>query len=253
MASKQAGYSEAVDGMGAPLRADAVGTSREQQLAMVLQEFTRTLVTDFPIGGILDQLVYRVVELLPVSSAGVTLISPGRDPHYVAASDPSARRYEELQTEIGEGPCVEACRTGTSVAPQDLDQTLGYPMFVPAALDAGLRAVFAFPLCHQERRLGALDLYRKSPGRLDSWEMQTAQTLADVATAYPRRGRLRTRPPTATGRARCTTTDTITSGSLKGGLLRRGSHERRRLRCVRPPAPEVTDHGTKSDGWRGQK
>lgn len=161
-----------------------VAASREQQLTVVLQEFTRTLVTDFPIEGILDQLVHWAVELLPVFSAGVTLISPGRNPHYVAASDPSARRFEELQTEIGEGPCVEAYLSGTSVAIQDLDQALDYPMFVPAARDAGLRAVFTFPLRHQQRRLGALDLYRKSPGTLDSWEMQTAQTLADVATAY---------------------------------------------------------------------
>ena len=79
--------------------------TRERQLSMVLSQFARTMLTDFPIQGILDQLVISIiVGVLPISSAGVTLISPSAGPRYVAASDDSALRYEELQTELGEGP-----------------------------------------------------------------------------------------------------------------------------------------------------
>ena len=88
----------------------------EQQLSHVLSEFARTLVTDFPIQGILDHLVQRIVDVLPITAAGVTLISPGMDPRYVAASDESALRFEQLQTELGEGPCVAAYRTGEAIA-----------------------------------------------------------------------------------------------------------------------------------------
>ncbi|MBA2738058.1 MAG: EAL domain-containing protein [Nocardioidaceae bacterium] len=158
--------------------------NRDTELATMLSDFAHTLVTDFPIQGILDELVHRIVGLLEVSSAGVTLISPGRVPHYVAASDPSARRYEELQTELDEGPCLEAYRAGRPVAIADLAAEQRYPRFAPAALDAGLRAVFTFPLCHQDRRIGALDLYRDAPGQLDPWALKTAQTLAQVTTVY---------------------------------------------------------------------
>ena len=48
----------------------------------------------------------------------------------------------------------------------------------------GLAAVFTFPLRHEDLRLGALDLYRDSPGDLSEESMATAQTLADVAAAY---------------------------------------------------------------------
>ena len=71
----------------------------EQKLSDVLSEFARTMVTDFPIQGILDHLVERIVDVLPITAAGVTLISPGTDPRYVAASDESALRFEELQTD----------------------------------------------------------------------------------------------------------------------------------------------------------
>jgi diguanylate cyclase (GGDEF)-like protein len=156
----------------------------ELQLSGVLSEFARTMVTDFPIQGILDRLVERIVEVMPVTSAGVTLISPGVDPRYVAASDGAALRFEKLQTELGEGPCLAAYHSGTAVTVPDLRVEVRFPVFAPRALGAGLAAVFTFPLWHGERRLGALDLYRDTPGELSEAEMSGAQTLADVAAAY---------------------------------------------------------------------
>src|SRR3979411_2990002 len=92
----------------------------EQKLSDVLSEFARTMVTDFPIQAILDHLVERIVAVLPTTSAGGTLTSPGTVPRYVAAADESALRFEELQTELGEGPCLVAYQTGTAVSVADL-------------------------------------------------------------------------------------------------------------------------------------
>jgi diguanylate cyclase (GGDEF)-like protein len=156
----------------------------DQQLSAVLSEFARTLVTDFPIQTILDQVVERIVDVLPISAAGVTLISPGSNPHYVAASDESALRFEELQTEIGDGPCLAACQTGEAIALSDLHVESRFPRFVPRALEAGVQAVFAFPLRHGDEQLGALDLYRETSGPLDTATLEAAQTLADVVAAY---------------------------------------------------------------------
>ena len=93
-----------------------------KRLSDVLSDFARTMLTDFPIQAILDHLVVRIVDILPVGAAGVTLISPLAGPHYVAASDASALRYEELQTELGEGPCLAAYTTGEAVSVADLTQ-----------------------------------------------------------------------------------------------------------------------------------
>jgi diguanylate cyclase (GGDEF)-like protein len=156
----------------------------DSDLSRVLSEFARTLTTDFPIQGILDHLVKRMVELLPISAAGVTLISAGSAPHYIAASDDAALRFERLQTDMGEGPCLSAFRSGEAVAVPDLVFDSRYPKFGPPAVRAGLAAVFTFPLRHTQGRLGALDLYRDSAGDLSDVHMDYAQTLADVTTAY---------------------------------------------------------------------
>jgi diguanylate cyclase (GGDEF)-like protein len=159
-------------------------TVAPEQLANVLGEFARTMVTDFPIQGILDHLVKRIVEIMPVSAAGVTLISPGLEPRYVAASDQSALRYEKLQSSLGEGPCLAAYHTGEAVAVPYLSKGDRFPKFAPEATQAGLGAVFTFPLNHGDLRLGALDLYRDTAGDLSAQSMGMAQTLADVAAAY---------------------------------------------------------------------
>lgn len=154
------------------------------QLSCVLSDFARTMLTDFPIQSILNELVLRIVELLPITAAGVTLISPSTKPHYVAASSDEAMHYEELQTELGEGPCLVTYQTGEAVTIPDLSVDKHFKKFTPRALAAGLGAVFTFPLRHEDQQLGALDLYRNTPGALSDDEMDIAQTMADVTTAY---------------------------------------------------------------------
>jgi diguanylate cyclase (GGDEF)-like protein len=156
----------------------------DNDLASVLSEFARTMITDFPIQGILDHLVERIVDVLPISSAGVTLIEPGTSPTYVAASDSSALAHEKMQTDLWLGPCLLAFESGEAVAAPDLRLDERFGEFGPAATANGLAAVFAFPLRHGSGRLGALDLYRNLPGSLDRENMEAAQTLADVAAAY---------------------------------------------------------------------
>ena len=86
----------------------------------------------------------------------------------MAASDSSALRYETLQTELGEGPCLAAYHSGEAVSIPDLRLDDRFLEFGPRALLAGLAAVFTFPLRHEDVQLGALDLYRDTPGPLVS-------------------------------------------------------------------------------------
>ena len=156
----------------------------EDRLSEVLTEFARTLVTDFPIQGILDHLVRRIVDILPIDAAGVSLISATTHPQFIAGSDESAVRYEHLQTALGEGPCLAAYETDGSISVPDLALDDRFPRFAKRALAEGLVAVFTFPLRNDGRSLGALDLYRTTAGGLDARDMAAAHTLADVATAY---------------------------------------------------------------------
>ena len=172
-----------VSATGPPARTD-----RERQgdtdLAEVLVEFAHTLGTNFSIQGILDHLVARIVQILPISGAGVMLMGARDELHFISASNDLVTQIEHLQNELGEGPCVEAYATGKAVAITDLGNDERFPRFSPRAAAAGLAAVFTFPLRLDDSRLGALDLYRSSAGPLSPHDMHSAQILADVAAAY---------------------------------------------------------------------
>ena len=156
----------------------------EQRLTAVLVEFARTLTADFSIQTILDRLVERVVEVIPVDGAGVLLMYSDVEHHFVAASDHAILGIESLQMELQEGPCLVAYRTGEPVAIRDLAQDTTFARFSPAAAEAGVGAVYSFPLRLDDRQLGALELYAKEPLDLSPADLVGAQTLADVAAAY---------------------------------------------------------------------
>jgi diguanylate cyclase (GGDEF)-like protein len=200
-------------------------------LSDVLSEFARTMVTDFPVQGILDRLVKRIVDVLPVTGAGVTLISADLDPRYVAASNESALRFEELQGELREGPCLAAYHTGEAISVPDLSALEWFPTFSPRALDAGLAAVFAFPLHHADLQLGALDLYRDTPGQLSPDCLAAAQTLADVASAYVISAQARADLQSTSDQARdASLHDSLTGLPNRALMLQRLEHARGRGR-----------------------
>jgi len=93
---------------------------------------------------------------------------------------------EELQYTLGEGPCVDAYRQDKVVAEPDLANpvTRRWFAFSPPALDAGVRAVFGFPLRVGTVRLGALNVYREWPGPLSDDEHADALVLADLAARW---------------------------------------------------------------------
>jgi diguanylate cyclase (GGDEF)-like protein len=156
---------------------------RDKKLAQILVEFADTLGAEFSIQAILDHLVQRIVDMLPITGAGVMLMTE-HDLHFVAASNKVVRRIEALQNELQEGPCLEAYSGGEAVAIEDLSVDTRFPRFSPRALDAGLAAVFTFPIRMDSHRLGALDLYRDTSGGLEPEDMAAAQVLANVAAAY---------------------------------------------------------------------
>ncbi len=180
------------------------------ELAAVLGSFARTMLTDLPLQGILDELVDQVGALVPVSGAAVTLFSPGLTPQHIAASGADTLAIERLQTSLGEGPRVTAFATGDVVATPDLATDPRFPRFGPAAVSAGAAAVFAFPLRHGDARLGSLDLYRDVAGPLGSDESAAAQMLADVTAAYLLNAQARQRAMVAA--------DWLRDGSLRDAL-----------------------------------
>ncbi len=104
----------------------------------------------------------------------------------LCATNEVSQLIEELQYTLGEGPCVDAYQQDRVVTEPDLADpvTLRWVAFAPPALDAGVRAVFGFPLRVGSVRLGALNLYRDWSGPLSDDQHADALVMADVAARW---------------------------------------------------------------------
>ncbi len=131
-----------------------------------------------------EQLVAHCADALSVTGVAIILMTDAGPAGVVTASGGPAATMEDLQFTLGEGPCVDCSRTGRPILQPDLvaNGVSRWPGFTEGALDAGIRAVFAFPLRVGGIRLGVLDLYRDRPGTLTDAQLAEALSFADAAT-----------------------------------------------------------------------
>jgi GAF domain-containing protein len=81
-----------------------------------------------------------------------------------AATDPSAGRLDELQTELDDGPCLRAVWEQQTVHIPDMATESRWPRFAAAATQAGVGAMLCFQLFVEGDNLGALNLYGATAG-----------------------------------------------------------------------------------------
>jgi transcriptional regulator with GAF, ATPase, and Fis domain len=153
-----------------------------QLLSETFVELTDTLVADFDVIDFLQVLTDRSAQLLDVSAAGLLLDDQRGELRVVAASSEAARLLEQLQVQLGQGPCLDCFRSGRAVTATDLGADQRWPLFADAAAQAGFGAVQALPMRLRAQVIGALNLFRAAPGDFDPMNVRVGQALADVAT-----------------------------------------------------------------------
>jgi GAF domain-containing protein len=153
-----------------------------QLLSETFVELTDTMVADFDIIDFLHVLTTRSAELLNVSAAGLLLADPRGELRVLAASSEAARLLELFQLQGDQGPCLDCFRSGQPVAATDLSTDQRWPRFAAAAGQAGFCAVQALPMRLRDQVIGALNLFRATPGAFDTDTVHVGQALADVAT-----------------------------------------------------------------------
>jgi hypothetical protein len=128
-------------------------------------------------------LCETATRLAGVDGAAVAVLMSTQSRELVYATDEVARRIDELQFTVGQGPCLDAyelawpqlCPSLDSGAAQD-----NWLAFSSEVRDIGVEAVFAFPLPGVKHALGVLELYRKTPGELDEEQHSAAATCAEA-------------------------------------------------------------------------
>jgi hypothetical protein len=123
-------------------------------------------------------------EVPGVTGVAVSVLIPGGGGEVVWRSDGPSARLDDLQVTLGEGPAVDVATSGLLILEPDLATVPAqrWPAFTPAALELGVRAVFAVPLQIGAIRLGVLVTHRAVPGPIGDGMLADTLALADAAT-----------------------------------------------------------------------
>lgn len=126
------------------------------------------------------------VDVLPVTGAAVSTVGEVLGSETISATDDIAARLDELQFDLGEGPCWEAMRTVTAVIEPDFRRrgTARWPAFATAVENDVVASMFAFPLAVGELKMGAVDLYSAKPITLSPRECTQASAMAEVISRH---------------------------------------------------------------------
>lgn len=155
----------------------------DRRIARTFVELADTLVLGFDAIDFLHTLTERCAELLEVDAVGILLADQRGALSLVAASTEQARLLELFQLQDEEGPCLDCFHTGQPVACADLaEEPQRWPQFTAMACEQGFSAVHAVPMRLREQVVGALNLFRTSPGVIPADAVELAQSFANVAT-----------------------------------------------------------------------
>lgn len=158
-------------------------TTREALLAGTFVELADTLIDEFDLIDFLHVLVERTVALVDADAAGIMLADGRGGLEVMAASSHAAQLVELFELQEEEGPCLEAFSSGRVVTKVDVDEMqAAWPTFTPRLVQAGFASAQAIPLRLRSEVIGALNIFRIAPGRLNDDDMRLSRALADVAT-----------------------------------------------------------------------
>jgi GAF domain-containing protein len=152
-------------------------------------EMARSLQDEPDLADTLDTLIDYARECLSCDHAGVHLIR-NREIETAAATDEVIRQADKLQTQLGEGPCLQAMWDDETFVVHDTATDPRWPVFGPKAAELGLHSVLSVRLRSGEQTMGAINFYCSTVREFDRDDVAMAQIFsqhASVALATAKR------------------------------------------------------------------
>lgn len=138
-------------------------------------------MTHAPDDGTIEPQATTVLSVVPVTGAAISTLGALLGSETVSASNDLAARLDELQFDLGVGPCWDALASSSPVLEPDLRRPRRvWPGFSEAIEHEEVAALFAFPLIVGPLRIGAMDLYHDEPRGLAAHELAHAVEYAGV-------------------------------------------------------------------------
>lgn len=152
------------------------------ELSAVFARLSGLLLTEETVHTSLGLVARLAHEAIPASvGAGVTLVAQSGQRRTTAATDDLIERFDRLQYELDEGPCLTSFAERKIIRVHDTGRDGRFPRWGPAAGGMGVRAVVSAPLVAGDVCLGAMKVYAAEPGSFDDRAQRILWLLAQQA------------------------------------------------------------------------
>jgi GAF domain-containing protein len=131
-------------------------------LGACLASVAREMQASVDLAAATDLIVEAAADLVggPASFAAITLVYARRRLETVAATSDAATRGDQLQYELGEGPCMDAVWDHEQVVTPGLASDVRWPRWGPRVADElGVCSMLCTQLFTTKDQLGALNIY----------------------------------------------------------------------------------------------
>ena len=164
---------------------------RLDDVIVALADLSDVLTRTEDLGRVLQRSVEQVTRAIPgADMASVRVLRDDGTAETVASSSQRVWAVDDDQYAAGDGPCLEAARTGRVVRVGVEQATERWPEFARSARAAGVASYLSAPLPVDEEFAGSLNLYSTQAhgfGDLDEALLLLYTTAAAAAIANARR------------------------------------------------------------------
>src|SRR3954469_9615597 len=145
---------------------------------------TRYFVGNQTLGESLHQVAELSIEALPQAThCGITLLVDGKLKTSVF-THPEIPEIDQAQYRTGDGPCIDAYRSGEGHVIHSTLQPGRWQAFRDSAAGHGVLSTLSIPLETSEGRTGALNLYSEIEGGFDNEDVQRTAELFVSQAAF---------------------------------------------------------------------
>lgn len=178
----------------------ATGSVPPRRLAAMLTAVGGSIRDDDHLADVLRRSAQIAHEAIyGASSCGISILFGGMT--YTAVhTDDVTLDVDQHQYDVGDGPCIEAARSGLIVRVDVEDATQRWPEFVRLAKSEGVRSFLAAPLRAADTKLGSFNLYGAQAAAFDAVDESILELLTStVSTTIADYARVRSAREVAAG------------------------------------------------------
>lgn len=152
------------------------------KLGQLLVSVGRTVSDEDDLLTLLQRVVGIAHDAIDGADSTSLTIDLGGRTYTAVHTDDRTLRVDNEQYDAGDGPCLEASRTGTVVLVNADDPEDRWPRFTAAAREEEILSFLAAPLITGEQSLGSFNLYGRARSAFDTLDAEILELLTTTVS-----------------------------------------------------------------------